>query len=184
MLDFKSFTENLGATLRALTPRGTVPLAVTGWVLLTVNAVAMPLPGTVTVAALVVAVLCTSFVATSAVAALSQYYVLPKYRRYRDQQRIEGELAFLTEREREILGHLLAHNQRAFEVLPDGEEAATLIAKGFVRLPARHAPAIHRDITVEVPPHVWEVLARHRTEFPQNQSADRGHPWRTPWMAR
>ena len=184
MFDFKSFTENLGATLKALTPRITVPFAVTGWLLLYIHTAGwMVLPQPVVVSALVVGLLCT-WLATASATGAAYHRLVPVLLRRGERRRIEAELEFLTPKERKILAYLLAKRQRMFQVQPDGEEASTLIAKGFVAHLARHAPVVHRDISVEVPAHVWEVLVKHREEFPYDESADRGHPWRTHWMAR
>ena len=38
----------------------------------------------------------------------------------------------VAEGEREIIAYLLENRQKMFEVRPDGEETATLLAKGFV----------------------------------------------------
>jgi hypothetical protein len=191
MLDFKSFTENLGTTLNALTPRITAPFAVTGWILLYVHARGwFVLSPSVVVVALIVGVLCTCLVSTSLAASL--WAATRSLRddcsrmvfRYRDKKRIEAELEYVIPNERGILGYLLAKNQKMFEVLPDGEEAATLIAKGFVVYPERQPPAVHRDICVVVPDHVWEVLVKHRAQFPCKALDSETQPWRTHWMAR
>lgn len=102
----------------------------------------------------------------------------------RDKRRIQKELNYLTPKERAIIAYLLAKKQKVFEVLPDGEEAATLIAKGFVVVAKRRPPAVHRDIIVEVPEHVWEVLLKNRAKFPYEGREPERAPWRTPWMAR
>src|SRR6266849_261717 len=127
MLDFKSLTENLGATLNALTPRITVPFAATAWILLYVHTRGwFSFPPAIVVVALIVAVLCTCLALTSLVASL--WAATRSLRddcsrmvfRYRDKKRIEAELEFLTPNERGILGYLLAKKQKMFEVLPDG----------------------------------------------------------------
>jgi len=191
MFDFKSFTENLGTTLKALTPRITVPFAATGGILLYIHARdLMFLPAGVVVSALVVAVLCTCLALASllariwnATAGLRQH-LAETFHHYRDRKRIQTELEYLIPKEREIIAYLLAKQQRLFEVLPDGEQAATLIAKGFVVPTTRKPPAVLRDITVEVPAHVWEVLVMNRSKFPYEVTNPEAHPWRTNWMAR
>jgi hypothetical protein len=107
--------------------------------------------------------------------------------RHREKKRIEREIPFLTPNERVIIAYLLAKKQKMFEVLPDGEEAITLISKGFVVHPARRPMALHRDIAVEVPDHVWEVLTKYQDEFryePPKDGKVEVQPWRTYWMAR
>ena len=191
MLDFKSFIQNLGAILNALTPKITVPFASAAWILLYVHTRGrFPLPPSVVVAALIVGVLCTCLALTSLAASL--WTATRSLRddcsrmlfRRRDKKRIEAELEFLTPDERGILAYLLAKQQKMFEVLPDGEKAATLISKGFVMYAARQPLALHRDICVVVPDHVWEVLVKHRAKFPYQAPNPEIHPWRTHWMAR
>ena len=188
---FKSLTENLGGTLNALTPRITVPFAAAAWILLYVHRRSlMPLPAGAVVSALIAAVLCTCLV----LAALLSYlwnttkgvrqHLVETFHHYRDKKRIQTELDYLIPKEREIIAYLLAKQQRLFEVLPDGEQAATLISKGFVVCTARKSPAVHRDITVEVPAHVWDVLVKNRAKFPYEAPKPERHPWRTQWMVR
>jgi len=191
MFDFKSFTENLGTTLNALRPRITAPFAAAAWILLYIQTRGlMSLPAGVVVAALIGGVLCTCLALTSLLAylwnttkGLRQHFV-EMFHHYRDKKRIQTELDYLTVEERVIIAYLLAKQQRVCEVLPDGEQAATLIAKGFVVWTVRKPPAIHRDITVEVPAHVWDVLVRNSARFPYEPPKPETHPWRTPWMAR
>lgn len=119
----------------------------------------------------------------NATKALRQHLV-EKFLQHRDKKRLEKELEFMTPKEREIIAYLLAKKQKVFEVLPDGEQASTLIAKGFVVRTARKPPALHRDITVEIPAHVWDVLSKHQDSFPYQPSKSEAHAWRTSWMAR
>jgi hypothetical protein len=188
---FKSVTDNLGAALNALTPKITIPFAATGWLLIYVNSTGkISLTPPEVMVALVVAILCTGLATVGMVAGLwtaAQPFRVSVARRLwlrREQQRVEAELEFLQPKERLILACLLAKNQKTIEVQPDGEEAATLIAKGFLVLPPRRPLAIHRDICLEIPPHAWNVLTAHRDQFPFNEAVDPPNPWRTHWMAR
>src|SRR5712692_8716469 len=186
MFDFKSFTENLAATFKALTPKITIPFAAAAWILLYIHFRSwMILPPVVVVSALVVGVLfsCLAVVGlltslwnwTRGLRKLFAWMFLQRV----EKIRIEGELEFLIPQEREIIAYLLAKNQKMFEVLPDGEQAATLIAKGFVTYQPRGHLALRRDIAVEVPNHVWEVLAGRRAEFPYHARDPEKQPWRT-----
>jgi hypothetical protein len=194
MLDFKSFTENLATLLNALTPKITIPFAVAAWVLLYIHGRAlMRLPSSVVVAALITAVLCSCLAVTGSIAgfwkatAHARQLLLRQWFEHREKKRIERDMEFLNPKEREIIAYLLAHKLRVFEVLPDGEQAATLIAKGYVVWTSRKPPALHRDITVEIPLYIWEVLSKHQSNFPYHplaKSENRPNPWRTPWIAR
>jgi hypothetical protein len=189
MFDFSSF--NLGGALKALTPRITIGFACAAAILLYLHETNRVTVSTaVFVSALVVFLLCGCLAVTSLVAAAwsatkgLREGVARSFSTRREKRRIESELSFLAPGERTILSHLLANNQRVFEVLPDGEEAATLITKGLVVYPKRRPLAFHRDIVVEIPPHVWEVLVRHKNEFPHQNQESVADPWRTHWMAR
>jgi len=191
MFDFKSFTENLGATLNSLTPKITLAFAAAAWIVFYIHTHGiMALPSSVVVCALVVGVLCTclgvgGLLACAWSAGLGlRKRIASNFYQYHDKKRIEAELEFLTSEEREILAHLLAKKQRMIEVLPDGEKAATLIAKGFLVYPSRRPLAVHRDVLVEVPVHVWHVLIKHQSSFPYDAPERQAHPWRTHWMAR
>jgi hypothetical protein len=148
------------------------------------------LPPTVVVVAIVVGILCTCLALTSLGASLwtatrSWRYALSRLVfLHRDKKRIEAELVFLTPYEPSILGYLLGKKQKMFEVLPDGEEAATLISKGFVVYRKRQPLALHRDVCVAIPDHVWQVLVKYQPQFPCQIPSPETQPWRTHWMAR
>jgi hypothetical protein len=189
--NFLSFISSLGATLKELTPKITVGFAAAAWILLYAHTRGVfPLPPSVVVVAWIAGILCSCLALASVAASLwtatrslrdacSRFLFLR-----RDKKRVEAELPFLTPNERDILAYLLAKKQKMFEVLPDGEEAASLISKGFVVYPARRPLAIHRDVCVVVPDHVWKVLVRHSAEFPYQAPNPEIHPWRTHWQLR
>jgi hypothetical protein len=189
---FKLFMESLGTTLNALKPRIAFSFAVAAWILLYVNARGLAfLPTVVVVSAVIVAILCTCLTLTNLLAYIwsittgLRKHFAEMFHHYRDKKRIQMELDYLTLKERKIIAYLLAKEQRLFEVLPDGEEAKTLIAKGIVVWTVRKPPAIHRDITVEVPAHVWDVLVKNRAKFPyEAPQKPEANPWRTHWAAR
>jgi hypothetical protein len=105
--------------------------------------------------------------------------------RHNEKKKFEKELSFLTPEERNILAYLLTKNTKVFPATPDGEYAASLIAKGFVVLSSKRPPVIQRDVTFEIPAHVWSVLDKHRNEFAYKpKSGHEVQPWRIPWMAR
>ena len=41
----------------------------------------------------------------------------------------------------------------------------------------RRPLTIHRDVVVEIPAHIWDVLILHRGEFPYKNRDSVGHPW-------
>lgn len=105
----------------------------------------------------------------------------------RAKEHVEREIPQLTSKEREILGYLLANNQRVFTNTRDCGYANTLVSKGIV------APALlpgqaftHYEFPFEIPEHVWSVLLKHKGEFPHalpNPPEGAPHPWRVPWNA-
>lgn len=185
---------NIGAILHALTPKVTFSFATAAWILLFVHTKGwFLLPPVVMTSAFVVGIVCSCLVGTNFITSLwtitenQRKDLLRTLHLRRDQKRVEQEIDFLTPSEKNILAYLLIHNQKMIEVLPDGEEAATLISKGFLVPPVRHPPAIHRDIQVAIPDHVWNVLTRYKEKFSYRPVRDQNvevHPWRTHWMVR
>jgi hypothetical protein len=106
----------------------------------------------------------------------------------RDEKiRVETEIPQMNSKEREIIGCLLAINQRVFTNTPNGGYASTLISKGIVVLAVRpgQTPS-YWEVPYEVPQHVWDILVEHKSEFPYSLPDDdetHSHPWRIPWNA-
>ena len=92
----------------------------------------------------------------------------------------------MTAKEREIIGYLLAKNQRMFTNTADGGHANTLISKGVVvcaLLPGQTCTDF--EVPFEVPLHVWDVLMKHNAEFsyvPSKAGESEPYPWRVHWM--
>ena len=79
---------------------------------------------------------------------------------------VERYIPFMTPKEREIIGYLLAHKQKTFQCDSTGGYAATLIAQGIVERALRHGDLFeHNAMPFVIPNHVWEVLERHKEEF-------------------
>ncbi len=91
----------------------------------------------------------------------------------------------MTDKEREIIGYLLAKNQKMFGAEIDGGYASTLLARGIVRIAAKAGQHIDEmDVPMEIPDYVWEVLSAHRDKSPYTPQRMRDgvepHPWRVP----
>lgn len=179
-----------------LNPRITAAVALTAGLLVYLNSrhlLPVALEPALLLVVLIIGILCGCLTGINIVSSLwtasegVRNGFLCSIERFQDKRRIERELPFLTPKERTIVGYLLAKKQKMFEVLPDGEQAITLLSKGFVVHASRGPMAVHRDIAVEVPEHVWKVLVRHQAEFlyeaPKGGETE-AHPWRTHWMAR
>ena len=105
----------------------------------------------------------------------------------REQKEVEEYIPYMTETEREIIGYLLAHNQKMFTNRPDCGHANTLLARGIVVVAARPGqPVTYFDVPFAIPDHIWTVLKRHKDKFtyePPGPGEDEPHPWRRHWAA-
>jgi hypothetical protein len=107
----------------------------------------------------------------------------------RAQRQVAKSIPSMTTKEREIIGYLLAKNQKMFDYTADGGGANTLISKRIVvcaLLPGQSYTDL--GVTFKVPEHVWDVLAKHKAEFPYTPpkagEKTEPYPWAIPWMAR
>jgi hypothetical protein len=106
----------------------------------------------------------------------------------RAKHQVAKDIPQMTPREREIIGYLLAKNQRMFTNTADGGYANTLISKKIVvcaLLPGQVFTQF--EVPFEVPQHVWNVLVKHKAEFPYTPPKAGGaepHPWRVHWNVR
>src|SRR5258708_33526844 len=106
----------------------------------------------------------------------------------REKHLVAKNIAYMTPKEREIIGYLLAKNRKMFPNTADGGHANTLIAKRIVvcaLLPGQAYTAF--AVPFKVPDHVWNVLIKHKSEFPYVPSIEGNsepHPWRVHWMSR
>jgi len=103
------------------------------------------------------------------------------------QREVAEYIPYLTEREREIIGYLLAHNQKMFTNTPDCGHANTLLARGIVVIAAQPGQmCTYYEVPFAIPDHIWTVLKQHQRDFPYSPPP-RGeaevHPWRRHWMA-
>lgn len=108
-------------------------------------------------------------------------------RRRLERRSVLGYIPYMTDREKEIIGYLLHHNQKVFQTDEDGGYAAPLISRGIVRRSGVPGQVIDvRRVPFEIPDHVWAVLESHRNAFPCNGPDREGAtpPWVIPWMAR
>ncbi|MCY1126172.1 hypothetical protein OU426_04835 [Frigidibacter sp. RF13] len=137
------------------------------------------------------AVLVTGFLALFGAAEQGAGVLAEKRRKAvaeRDQQKklqnqkdeLAAYLPFLTDREKRILGYLLHNSQKTFTAHIDGDLAASLYNRGFVKLlakPGQHVSQIHASFGV--PDHLWEVLEANKKCFPKDlkQPVGRSRPW-------
>ena len=106
----------------------------------------------------------------------------------RDKRMMRDYIPYMNEQEREIIGYLLARNQKTFEADADGGRAASLLSHGIVRIPGK--PGQHFDaqnVPMRIPDHIWDVLVEHKETFPRASrkvDGDEPYPWRRNWMER
>jgi hypothetical protein len=99
---------------------------------------------------------------------------------------VRDYIPHMTERERLIIGYLLAKNQKMFRAASDGGYASTLLSREIVCVAARPNQMVDMDsLPMMIPDHVWDVLAAHKDKFPYSFTPKhRGdvevHPWREP----
>ncbi len=94
----------------------------------------------------------------------------------------------MTEKEKEIIGYLLHHNQRLFSTTEDAAYAAPLLSKGIIRCSAQPGQVLDpRREPFEIPDYVWTELVNHREKFPYKPPSNgetETHPWAIHGMAR
>lgn len=101
-----------------------------------------------------------------------------------ERHAVRDYIPHMQDREREIIGYLLAKNQKMFSAEADGGYAAPLLSRGIVRIavrPNQHVALM--DVPMVIPDHIWEVLVEHKDQFP-NTPPKKGdaHPWRVPMI--
>ena len=107
----------------------------------------------------------------------------------RAKHQVAEDIPQMTSTEREIIGYLLAKNLTIFTNTADGGYANTLISKKIVVCALLPGQAYSNyEVPFKVPDHVWDVLLKHKADFPYTPPNRAGeaepHPWRVHWMAR
>jgi hypothetical protein len=103
------------------------------------------------------------------------------------QQQVKKEIPSMTAKEREIIGYLLAENQKMFETTGEGGYANTLISKRIVVCALLPGQSYRNyGVPFKIPGYVWDVLLKHKTEFPPPEKTEKPqpYPWAIHWMAR
>jgi hypothetical protein len=103
------------------------------------------------------------------------------------KHQVERDITSMTAKEREIIGYLLAQNQKMFETTGEGGHANTLISKRLVvcaLLPGQSYSTY--GVPFKIPEHVWDVLLKHKAEFPPPEKTEKPqpYPWAIHWMER
>ena len=98
---------------------------------------------------------------------------------------LRGFIPYMTEKDREIIGYLLYHNQKVFQANQDGGYAAPLISKGVIKICLMHGQVFDvSHVPFEIPDYAWSVLEENKELFPYNpppKGKFEKHPWAIPW---
>ena len=94
-------------------------------------------------------------------------------------------IPYMTDKDREIIGYLLYHNQKMFQATQDGGYAAPLISKGVIKISLRHGQTFDAShVPFEIPNYAWSVFEENKKLFPYNpppKGKAEKHPWALPW---
>ena len=97
-------------------------------------------------------------------------------------------ISYMTDKDRDIIGYLLYHNQKMFQADQAGGYAASLISKGVIKVSVRRGQVIDVSrVPFEVPDYVWSVLEENKKLFPYNpplRGKDEKYPWVIPWQVQ
>ena len=81
--------------------------------------------------------------------------------------------------ERDIFGYLRVHNQNTFTASVDGDLAAGLLGRGYVRMAVQPGQQVSVVMTpFIVPEHIWEIVVARPKDFPYEAPLGRE---RMPW---
>ena len=94
-------------------------------------------------------------------------------------------ISYMTDKDREIIGFLLYHNQKTFQADSDGGYAASLIARGIIRVACKPGQVFDPSwMPFEIPDYAWTVLEQNRSSFPYKPPSNgetEKHPWAIHW---
>jgi hypothetical protein len=100
----------------------------------------------------------------------------------REKMGLAKRIPYMTPKEREIIGYLLAKNQKTFLAAADGGHAASLLSRGIVVIVARHGQQLDTEnVPMTIPDHLWDVLMQHKENFAYAQPDDEDDPEPDPW---
>jgi Super-infection exclusion protein B len=146
-----------------------------------------PLDAWMILLAVIVCLICGFLAVASAISATLKFFPMQMWllhwiNRRRAKRAVRDYIPHMTERERTIIGYLLAKNQKTFTAASDGGYAATLISRGIICVAARNQLVDLSDMPMMIPDDVWDVLIEHKQQFPYSfTSQTRGDFERPPW---
>jgi len=115
---------------------------------------------------------------------LIKYWLLKR----KKAKEVNDFIPYMTDKDREIIGYLLYHNQKTFQGDSDGGYAAPLITKGIIRVACKQGQVIDPSWTpFEIPDYAWNVLENSKELFPYkppSKGKTEVHPWAISWQVR
>lgn len=164
-------------------------VAATCWIVLYLPKTGMigPLESWVTLLLVVVGILATILSVLLFGQALIRLLNVPVHwnqwrRRRREQKAVADYIDHMNDHEREIIGYLLARNQKSFTCASDGGHASTLLGRGIVIYALNHGQHYDlQDTPVTIPDHVWDVLKSRNNDLPDTYTGT-AHPWRVAYF--
>jgi hypothetical protein len=141
--------------------------------------------------AVIVFLICGFLAVASVISATLKFFPVQMWLRHwinnqRTKRAVRDYIPHMTERERTIIGYLLAKNQKTFTAASDGGYAATLLSRGIIRVAAKPGQYIDMfQVPMMVPDDVWDVLIEHKDQFPYSFNPEKPSdverkPWRIP----
>jgi hypothetical protein len=104
--------------------------------------------------------------------------------KHRRRKFVRERIDHMTPVERQIIGYLLAYNQRTFTAAQDGGHAVNLIANRIIEFSGVPGQVVAYDkVPFAIDPLVWNELVKQRSKFPYTH-ADDGEPEQEPWRER
>jgi len=106
---------------------------------------------------------------------------------HKEASHICSYIPSMTPKERQIIAYLLAKNQKLFITSIDGGYAMPLISQRIVVRALQSNQVFNESRTpFVVPDHVWNVLQKHKDQFPYTAPEDSREPvpWVIPWQLR
>jgi hypothetical protein len=103
---------------------------------------------------------------------------------HRRRQFVRERIDHMTPVERQIIGYLLAHNQRTLSAAQDGGHAVNLISNRIIEMSAVPGQVVTYDkVPFAIDPLVWNELVKQRDKFPYAPPDD-DEPEQEPWRER
>jgi hypothetical protein len=115
-------------------------------------------------------------------------WVIHWFEQRRERVRIRAYIPFMSEKERLIIGYLLAKNQKVFIADMDGGCAMPLISQRIIVRALQPGQIFDpTDTPMVIPDLVWEVLVSEKEKFPYAptpNAQDELYPWRRAYYER